>query len=142
MCTIASIWSSLRKLELTGCSIEDDDFLEFPALLPNLEYLAIGIPPMLNEQGQLAKYQSDAMPKSPTKSSLALNTHLHILESSQYSQLVIGQLARFFSRWWPTMQLEVPHPKDESDKVRMKACAMINRRILELSLGDQTGSSS
>ncbi|KAG8693519.1 hypothetical protein FRC08_009066 [Ceratobasidium sp. 394] len=142
MCTIASIWPSLYKLELTNCSIEDDDFLEFPALLSNLEHLTVGVPPMLNEQDQLAKYRLDAMPKSTTKSSLTLNTHLHALGSSQYSQLVIDRLARFFSRWWPTMQLEVPHAIDEPEKGQMNTYAMINRRILQLSLGDQAGSSS
>ncbi|KAG8695018.1 hypothetical protein FRC08_008116 [Ceratobasidium sp. 394] len=142
MCTIASIWPSLHKLELTNCSIEDDDFLEFPALLPNLEHLTVGVLPMLNEQDQLAKYRLDAMPKSTTKSPLTLNTHLHVLESSQYSQLVIVRLARFFSRWWPTMQLEVPRAIDEPEKGQMNAYATINRRILQLSLGDQAGSSS
>ncbi|KAG8714614.1 hypothetical protein FRC08_011689 [Ceratobasidium sp. 394] len=142
MCTIASLWPSLCKLELADRSIEEDDFLEFPALLPNLEHLTVGVPPMLNEQEQLAKYRLDTMPISPTKSSLTLNTHLHVLGSSQPSQLVIDQLARFFSRWWPTMQLEVPHPKDKSEKVRMKTYEIINQWILELSHGDQAGSSS
>ncbi|KAG8743007.1 hypothetical protein FRC10_000515 [Ceratobasidium sp. 414] len=143
MCAIASIWPSLCKLELANHFVEEGDFIELPERLPNLEYLTIGGAPLtLNRQEELAQYRLDTMPKSPAVSALTLNTYLTTLLFNQYSQFALDQLARFFSRWWPNMRLEVPNPIDESERLRGDAYKIINRRILEFSLGDPAGGPS